>query len=79
MSVERAKYGALGRRRRLWMVDAVDKEGQADDVAKEDEFLRYCINGATDALQTSTYLSHVCTDLSNLRKELYACHPFCCA
>lgn len=50
VSVKRTKYGSLSRRGRLWVVDAIDKEGQSDDVAKEDEFLRNCISDATDAL-----------------------------
>lgn len=38
--VERPQHRALGRRRRLRVVDAVDEQREAEDVGEEDELLR---------------------------------------
>ena len=39
VGVERAKHGAFGGVGGFGVVDAVDEEGEAEDVGEEDEFL----------------------------------------
>lgn len=42
MGVERAKHRAFGRSWWLWVVDAVDKEREAEDIGEQNELLSVC-------------------------------------
>ena len=80
VSVKRAEDGAFSGGGRLGVVDGVDEEGEADDVAEEDKFLEHgcqwiegCGGRGVGGL---TYLSHICTYLADLCEELDPGHPF---
>ena len=42
MRVEGPQHGAFGAAWGFWVVDIVDKEGEAKDVGEEDVFLNLC-------------------------------------
>lgn len=87
--VEGTQHRALGRRRRLGVVDAVDEQREAEDVGEEDEFLqarreihvsKSCSSNTKELWGVSapwtTYMANVAADLTTRHQKVQCCHPF---